>query len=114
MRDTITLSLPNAMTRQIEKACRREHRTRSELMREALRVYFGTERSIPTYTPTKAELDAIRKGREEIRRGEYYTLDGNSTPPWQVITADRAQRTLARIPERDRARRLRAIDEMAS
>jgi len=75
MRDTITLSLPNAMTRQIEKACRREHRTKSELMREALRVYFGTARSLPTYTPTKAELEAIRKGREEIRRGEYYTLD---------------------------------------
>jgi hypothetical protein len=38
----------------------------------------------------------------------------SSTPPGQVITADRAQRNLARIPERDRARLLRAIDEMAS
>ena len=44
-------------------------------MREALRVYFGTARSLPVYTPTKAELEAIRKGREEIRRSEYYTLD---------------------------------------
>jgi predicted transcriptional regulator len=75
MRDTITLSLPPAMTRRVEKACRREHRTKSELMREALRVYFGTAHSLPTYTPTKAELEAIRKGRQGIRRGEYYTLD---------------------------------------
>ncbi len=37
----------------------------------------------------------------------------SSTLPWQVITADRAQRNLASIPERDRARLLRAIDEMA-
>ncbi|MFZ0886982.1 MAG: ribbon-helix-helix protein, CopG family [Candidatus Binataceae bacterium] len=75
MRDTITLSLPQAMTRQIEDACRREHRTKSELMREALRVYFGTARSLPSYTLTRAELEGIRKGREEIRRGDYYTLD---------------------------------------
>jgi mRNA-degrading endonuclease RelE of RelBE toxin-antitoxin system len=38
----------------------------------------------------------------------------NSTPRWQVIAADRAQRSLARIPEPDRARLLRAIDEMAA
>ncbi len=37
----------------------------------------------------------------------------SSTLPWQVITAERAQRSLARLPERDRARLLRVIDEMA-
>ncbi len=75
MRDTITFSLPKAMTRQIEQACRREHRTKSELIREALRLYFGTTRGLPIYAPTKAELARIEKGREEIRRGHYYTLD---------------------------------------
>lgn len=29
----------------------------------------------PTYTPTPAERRAIRKGRAEIARGDYYTLD---------------------------------------
>ena len=28
----------------------------------------------PTYKPTKAELEAIRKGEAEIARGEYATL----------------------------------------
>lgn len=51
MGDTVTLSLPNAMTRQIEQACRREHRTKSELMREALRVYFGAHAACPLMPP---------------------------------------------------------------
>jgi hypothetical protein len=54
---------------------RREHRTRSELIWEALRVYFDRLRAVPVYTPTRRELREIEKGREAMRRGEYYTLD---------------------------------------
>ena len=38
-----------------------EHRSHSELF--------------ATYTPTKIELAAIRKGRAEFKRGEYVTLN---------------------------------------
>ena len=36
----ITVSVPLAIARQIERTRKREHRSRSELVREALRLYF--------------------------------------------------------------------------
>jgi len=72
--DTLTISLPPAMAKQMEKVQKEENRTRSELLREAWRQYFETRR-YPVYTPTKAELAAIRKGRAEFKRGEYVTLN---------------------------------------
>ena len=71
--DTLTISLPPAMAKQMEKVQKEENRTRSELLREAWRQYFETRR-YPVYTPTKAELAAIRKGRAEIKRGQFVTL----------------------------------------
>ena len=71
----MTISLPREMTREVDAARKREHRTRSELVREALRVYFGVARTLPVYTPTARELREIEKGRGEMRRGEYLTLD---------------------------------------
>ena len=70
--DTLTISVPPAMAKQMEKVQKAEHRTRSELLREAWRQYF--ESRYGAYSPTKAELAAIRKGRAEFKRGEYITL----------------------------------------
>lgn len=39
--DTMTVSLPPAMTEEVDRVCAAEHRTRSELVREALRLYFN-------------------------------------------------------------------------
>lgn len=39
-RDTMTISLPPAMLAKIERARRAEDRTRSELVREAIRAYL--------------------------------------------------------------------------
>ncbi len=39
-RDTMTISLPPAMLAKIERARRSEDRTRSELVREAIRAYL--------------------------------------------------------------------------
>ena len=74
-RQTMTISLPPEMIREVERVRKAEHRTRSELLREALRAYFTARRTFPTYTPTAAELRAIEKGRAEMRRGEYLTLN---------------------------------------
>ena len=71
--ETFTISLPPAMAKQMEKVQKEEHRTRSELLREAWRRYF--ESRYPVYTPTKAELTSIRKGRAAFNRGNYVTLD---------------------------------------
>lgn len=67
----MTISLPPAMAKQMEKVQKKEHRTRSELLREAWRHYF--ESRYPEYTPTKAEIAAIRLGRAEIERGDFVT-----------------------------------------
>ncbi len=70
--DTLTISLPPAMVKQMERVQKQEHRTRSELLREAWRHYFETR--YPIYQPTKAELAAIRRGRAAFKRGDYVTL----------------------------------------
>lgn len=41
---TFTISLPPAMGAELEEMQRKEHRTRSELVREALRWYISTNR----------------------------------------------------------------------
>jgi len=68
----MTISLPPAMAKQMEKVQKEEHRTRSELLREAWRHYFESRYGVAT--TTKPELAAIRKGRAAFNRGEYVTL----------------------------------------
>jgi Arc/MetJ-type ribon-helix-helix transcriptional regulator len=70
---TFTVSLPPAMAKQIEKVMKTEHRTRSELVREALRVYF-TVRVLPSERPTAAEARVYRRGIAAYKRGDYVTL----------------------------------------
>src|ERR1039458_7437430 len=56
----MSISLPPALLRQFEEVRKKESRTRSELVREALRAYF--EKRYPAVTPTPAELAALRRG----------------------------------------------------
>lgn len=91
-RQTITISLPPEMADQVEKTMRAEHRTRSELVREALRTYISI-RKFPEETPTPAELRAIRRGRAAYERGDYVTLDEL-----------RREEAVARGPRRARAK----------
>jgi predicted transcriptional regulator len=70
--DTLTISLPAAMAEQMKKVQKKENRTRSELLREAWRQYFQSHYG--SYSPTRAELVGIRKGRAEIARGQFRTL----------------------------------------
>jgi metal-responsive CopG/Arc/MetJ family transcriptional regulator len=70
--EIMTISLPPAMARQMEEVQKEEHRTRSELLREAWRQYFESRYAV--YTPTKTELAAIRKGRSAFKRGEFVPL----------------------------------------
>ena len=71
-RATMTVSIPPEMIDTVEKVRKAEHRTRSELVREALRTYFMLAGR--AYTPTRDELRAIEQGRAAIRRGNYFTL----------------------------------------
>jgi len=68
----MSISLPPAMVRQFEEVRKKESRTRSELVREALRAYF--EERYPAVAPTPAELAALRRGRAAFRRGDSVSL----------------------------------------
>ena len=70
---TFTISLPPGMAKEVERAMKAEHRTRSELVREALRVYLSA-RLIPTEKPTLAEARAYQRGMAAYKRGDYVTL----------------------------------------
>lgn len=69
---TMTVSLPPALVRQFEEVRKKESRTRSELVREALRAYF--ESRYPVVQATKAELSALRRGRAAFHRGDAVSL----------------------------------------
>jgi predicted transcriptional regulator len=77
---TMTISLPPDLVKKVDQVRKAQYRGRSELVREALRLYFDPELAarlarLPVYTPTAAERRAIAKGRAEIARGEYVTID---------------------------------------
>jgi hypothetical protein len=61
------------MAKQVEQVMKAEHRTRSELVREALRVYLSAQ-LIPAETPTAAEARAYRRGMAAYRRRDYVSL----------------------------------------
>lgn len=74
---TWTISLPPQMGREAEQLARKEHRTKSELVREALRMYVisrklraiqqvasvrARERGIRTEADVERIIDAYRRG----------------------------------------------------
>ena len=63
----VTISLPEEMLAAADRAGAREHRTRSELMREALRWYLRAG-AVAVEEPTHAERGAIAAGRAEHAR----------------------------------------------
>jgi predicted transcriptional regulator len=61
------------MLRDLDRVAKLEHRSRSELLREAFRRYF--ELRYGEVKPTAAELRALERGRAAMKRGDYLTLD---------------------------------------
>lgn len=70
--ETMTVSLPPALLRQFEDVRKKESRTRSELVREALRVYF--ESRYPAIEATADERAALRRGRTALAKGDAVSL----------------------------------------
>lgn len=66
-----TIQLPAAVGRRVSQAAKKERRKPSDLAVEALRLYF----SLPSETPTDAELRAIRRGETAFKKGDYTTLN---------------------------------------
>jgi predicted transcriptional regulator len=73
--ELLVASIPPAMMREVERLKEVEHRTRSELVRAALRTYFALAAKFPEEKPTTAEIRALREGRREYTRGETLPLE---------------------------------------
>ncbi len=74
----ISVSLPEDMLPEIDSLARREHRSRSELIREALRRYLAAAaagRTIATDDAAADEVAAIAHGRQEFERGDFVQLE---------------------------------------
>jgi metal-responsive CopG/Arc/MetJ family transcriptional regulator len=80
---TFSVSLPPAMASELERVRRKEHRTRSELVREALRHYIrvADARSVQERAaqlreeePADEENAAIVAGSKEFREGKFKDL----------------------------------------
>jgi predicted transcriptional regulator len=61
---------------EFDRLCEREHRSRSELLREAFRCYVTDKPlpRIPIAEPEAGELDALAHGRAQTAGGEYVLL----------------------------------------
>ena len=71
----VTVSVPLPIARQIERTRKRENRSRSELVREALRVYFARAAAFPVVPPSPAEIRALKRAGREYLAGDTITLD---------------------------------------
>jgi metal-responsive CopG/Arc/MetJ family transcriptional regulator len=75
---TVTISLPPQLVAELDRVREREHRTRSEILHDALRRYIRiAERSrmIPVEDALPEEIEAIRRADEEYARGECVRLE---------------------------------------
>ncbi len=61
------------MVELLDRASRLQHRTRSELIREAVHAYFS--RRIPVAEATPEAAREMQRGLEEHAQGAYVTLE---------------------------------------
>lgn len=69
----ISITLPNAMLGEIDRACEAGHYTRSEYIREILRFHLFVQNT-PARKATADEARAMQAGRREIEQGKFVTL----------------------------------------
>ncbi|MAG12521.1 hypothetical protein CL630_01785 [bacterium] len=69
----LSITLPTTMLKIVDRASKKEHRTRSEFIREAIRLYMG--KSLHATTTSAEEARALKQGRAEYARGEFITLE---------------------------------------
>jgi Arc/MetJ-type ribon-helix-helix transcriptional regulator len=75
---TVTVSLPPQLLDELDRVSERERRTRSEILREALRRYITRAergRMIPVEDALPEEIEAMRCADEEYARGECVRLE---------------------------------------
>jgi hypothetical protein len=74
---TITTTLPLDELAEFDRVCNRQFLSRSQALRDAICWYIGAMRSLPPAEeePLPDKIEAIRRGKEQIARGEYIRLE---------------------------------------
>jgi metal-responsive CopG/Arc/MetJ family transcriptional regulator len=73
---TIATTLPAEELAEFDRVRERRSLSRSQALREAIRWYIGAMRSLPpAEDPLPDEIEAIRRGKAQIARGEYVRLE---------------------------------------
>ncbi len=97
-RQILTVSLPRKMMQQVEATRKAEHRTRSELVREALRTYIALAQRFSEVEATPAQIRALARARREFGRGETVSLSQylNELPPRTRVPGKKTARQAAK------------------
>jgi metal-responsive CopG/Arc/MetJ family transcriptional regulator len=74
----VAITLPEPLFEMVERARDIEHRTRSEVIQEALRVYLGA----PVYVPTDEERAALDAAMDELSGG------ADRTRSWDAVRTE--------------------------
>jgi metal-responsive CopG/Arc/MetJ family transcriptional regulator len=75
---TLSISLPPQLVEELDRVRRREHRTRSEILSEALRRYImiaARSHTVPIEDALPEEIEAMRRAEEEYQRGQCVRLE---------------------------------------
>jgi metal-responsive CopG/Arc/MetJ family transcriptional regulator len=73
---TVTTSLPHEELEELDRVSERQHLSRSQAMREAVRWYIGAMRNLPPAEDALPdEAEAIERARQEFARGETVRLE---------------------------------------
>ena len=70
---TVSVTIPDELFESVEAVRRRGQRSRSSIVREAIRDYLSRRR-IPVIEATPEELADLDDARREVERGEFVSL----------------------------------------
>jgi len=73
---TVATTLPDDELAALDRVRDQQHRSRAEIVREAIRWYINATRHLPpAVDATPEEREAIREGEKEYARGETRRLE---------------------------------------
>ena len=70
---TVSVTIPDELFESVEAIRRRGQRSRSSVVREAIRDYLSRRR-VPVVEATPEELAELDNARREVERGEFVSL----------------------------------------
>lgn len=78
----VAVTLPEELFAIVERARQIEHRSRSEVIQEAIRSHFGE----PVYEPTDDERRALDRALDDVQEHP------EASQPWSEVLADLRER----------------------